>query len=134
MRVIRSAIIHCAYTKASMDIGAMEIRRWHIDDRGWSDIGYHYVIRRDGELENGRPVAHVGAHCKGHNRDSIGICLVGGMNDDGAPEFNFTADQFATLRHLKHSLDQQYHGIEWHGHREYSDKACPCFDVGQWFL
>jgi N-acetylmuramoyl-L-alanine amidase len=82
-------VVHCAATKASMDIGAKEIRRWH-KDRGWDDIGYHYVIRRNGDVEIGRPENAVGAHVAGKNSTSVGICLVGGIDDAGKPKANFT--------------------------------------------
>ena len=72
-----------------MDIGVKEIRKWHVDENKWSDIGYHDVIRRNGAIETGRPLEKPGAHAKGHNQNAIGICLVGGKADDGGPEFNF---------------------------------------------
>lgn len=105
MRTIDSIIIHCAYTPPGMDIGATEIRRWHVEERGWKDIGYHYVVRRDGDVEPGRDldgdgdvVEEVGAHAAGHNAHSIGICLVGGRaEDDQAPDCNFTPAQWSSL-------------------------------------
>ena len=78
-----SIIIHCAATKKSMDIGYKEIREWHVDQNGWDDVGYHYIIRRNGKLEKGRPEEYSGAHAPSHNSRSIGICLVGGMAKDG---------------------------------------------------
>lgn len=92
-------VVHCAATKARMDIGAAEIRRWH-KEKGWADIGYHYVIRRNGVLEVGRDESTVGAHAVGHNARSIGICLVGGIDEQGHAENNFTPAQFAALRRL----------------------------------
>ncbi len=71
-------VVHCSATKPSQDVGASEIRQWYLD-RGLSNIGYHLVIRRDGPVENGRPLSNVGAHVRGYNRVSIGICLSGGM-------------------------------------------------------
>lgn len=128
-RTIRRAIVHCSYTPPEMDIGANEIRRWH-KDRGWTDIGYHFVIRRDGTLEAGRPIARRGAHARGHNDDSVGICLVGGQNAaKTGPDCNFTLKQYESLRVLKNTLEEQ-HTLTWHGHREFSSKSCPCFDVG----
>jgi hypothetical protein len=74
-------VLHCSATRASqVNIGAKDIRRWH-KDKGWADIGYHYVIKRDGTLEKGRALDAVGAHVEGHNSDSVGVCLVGGLND-----------------------------------------------------
>ena len=132
MRTINEIIIHCSATKPSQDIGADEIKKWHVEGNGWKDIGYHFVIRRDGTLEEGRPLKKMGAHCKGHNRRSIGICLVGGIDDDGAAELNFTLEQFSTLTTLIIKLKSEYEIQELSGHNEYSSKACPCFDVKHW--
>lgn len=112
-----------------MDIGVDEIRRWHVDGNGWSDIGYHYVIRRSGELELGRPVAKMGAHAKGHNGDSIGICMVGGISENGDPDANFTAHQYHELEELNESLSRHFPITDTVGHRDISAKSCPCFDV-----
>ena len=89
MRKVNLLVIHCAATKPNMDIGRDEIDSWH-KARGWSGIGYHYVIRRDGRIESGRPVEQAGAHASGYNANSIGICLVGGINHNGKPEFQST--------------------------------------------
>lgn len=135
MREIKNLVVHCAATRASMDIGAEEIRKWHLA-RGFNDIGYHFVIRRDGELEWGRPVWKQGAHVRGHNRDSIGICLVGGLNDETfKPEDNFTDEQYATLRALLLDLSLKYPNAEVLGHRDFKGvrKACPCYDVIPWW-
>lgn len=134
MRRIDYIAVHCAATKPSMDIGASEIRKWH-RDRGWSDIGYHYVIRRDGSLEEGRPLERAGAHVKNYNTHSIGVCMVGGIDDAGNPENNFTDEQFDTLRMLLHHLHAQYPEAEILGHRDFPRvaKACPCFDVKEWW-
>ena len=131
MRRITKVIIHCAATKPSMDIGASEIKKWHLD-RGWKDIGYHYVIRRNGDIENGIAVSLAGSHTKGHNANSIGICLVGGINDKGEPESNFTKAQWATLERLVRVLKVDFPHATVHGHREFAAKACPSFDVQEW--
>jgi len=131
VRLITKVIIHCAATKPSMDIGASEIKKWHLD-RGWKDIGYHYVIRRNGDIENGIAVALAGSHTKGHNANSIGICLVGGINDKGEPESNFTKAQWATLERLVRVLKVDFPHATVHGHREFAAKACPSFDVQEW--
>ena len=91
-------VIHCAATKTSMDIGATEIKKWHVDDNGWDDIGYHYIIKRGGLVEVGRPEGFQGAHAPAANSKSIGVCLIGGMADDGGPENNFTLEQFLSLK------------------------------------
>jgi len=138
LREIDAVYIHAAYTPADMDVGVEEIRKWHVDPpprgRGWSDIGYHYVIRRDGTLETGRPVEIAGAHAYGHNTNSIGVCLVGGKKDNHA-QFNFTKGQMDTLRLLVEELvrDYQLQLTDVHGHNEVSSKECPCFDVQQYF-
>lgn len=126
-RDITRAIVHCSDTPAEMDIGAKEIREWHINDNKWQDIGYHFVIRRDGTIEKGRPVQEVGAHTYGENADSIGICLVGGK-----PCANFTFMQYRALIALKRTLEKTYF-LTWHGHRDFADKGCPMFDVNELF-
>lgn len=133
MRKINWLVIHTAATRPSMDIGAKEIRSWH-KAKGWSDIGYHYVIRRDGKVEKGRPDARVGAHVAGHNRDSIGICLVGGVNENLVPENNYTEAQWKALEELLHKLVQKYPEACVRGHRDFPgvSKACPCFDAEPW--
>ena len=128
MRLINEAIIHCSYTKPSMDIGFDEIDAWH-KARGWNGCGYHYIIRRNGDLENGRGIAKQGAHTSGHNAESIGICLVGGMLKNGGSDCNFTMAQYETLSILWSELGIKYPGIKLSAHRDYSDKECPCFDA-----
>jgi len=135
MRKIKGIIIHCSATKPSMDIGVDEITDWHVKGNGWSDIGYHYVIRRDGSLEIGRDIEKDGAHCKGHNKNTIGICLVGGVNDKGTPQDNFTPNQWYTLEHILENLvfkDYVEGSCYIKGHNEFSSKACPSFDVQEW--
>lgn len=129
MRQIKKIVVHCADTPASMNIGADEIRVWHVDGNGWKDIGYHYVIRRDGTLENGRPESDTGAHVAGHNADSIGICLVGGK-----PGANFTRQQWATLEKLVNGLTVKYPHAMVMGHRDLDPgKRCPTFDARAWW-
>lgn len=134
MRDIKKILVHCAATPPSMDIGADVIRGWHVNERGFQDIGYHYVIKRDGTLEPGRNIRIAGAHCRGHNFTSIGVCLVGGVNDDGKAEDNFTDAQKNTLRSLLDVLTVTFK-CEVHGHRDMRgvNKACPSFDVKEWF-
>jgi len=117
-----------------MDIGADIIRDWHVKGNRWADIGYHAVIRRNGELESGRPMSRAGAHVAGHNADSIGICLVGGVAADRrTPENNFTPEQMATLERVVKDLLRRYPGATVHGHNEFAAKACPSFDVQAWW-
>lgn len=134
MRRIDTIIIHCAATRPSMDVGAKEIRDWHVRGNGWSDIGYHYVIRRNGKLEAGRPLDKVGAHVAGHNTGSIGICLVGGVSqkDFTKAENNFTAAQWKTLEKLVRDLKSKFDIKAILGHNQLSGKACPSFSVPEW--
>ncbi len=130
MRNINEIILHCSANGPNSTIGAKEIRDYHVNVRKWKDIGYHYVIKRDGTLENGRPIEQVGAHCSYHNQNSIGICLVGGVARDGkTPEDNFTKAQFDTLAGLIASLRKKFPGATIHGHNEFANKACPVFSV-----
>lgn len=125
MRTIRRHIIHASATPNERDVDVTDIRRWHTA-KGWKDVGYHFVIRRNGVLENGRPVAEVGAHVQGHNSDSIGTCLVGA----GVSLSDFTPAQLKTLKELHQRLAIQYPGITLHGHREFTQsKTCPGFNI-----
>ena len=158
MRFIDKAIIHCADTYHNMDIGAADIRDWHMwpkdlkdgkvkyrrriynsreelpsdvrfkRGRGWTDIGYHYVIRRDGTLELGRPLRIMGAHCAGENRTSNGICFAGGRAGKGAPADNFTQEQMDAGLKLLQEIKSQFPEIEFYPHNAFSNKACPVFD------
>ena len=134
MRQIRYIVIHCAATFPHQDIGATEIRRWHIDGNKWSDIGYHYVIRRNGQVEPGRGHETVGAHVRGHNENSIGICLVGGLDPGVIPSANYTDEQWAALEFLVKGLTKQYPGAVVKGHRDFGAAVeCPCFDAIEWW-
>jgi N-acetyl-anhydromuramyl-L-alanine amidase AmpD len=134
MREITHIVVHCSATHPLQDIGAEDIEQWH-KKRGWRTIGYHAVIRRDGAMEDGRPIEDKGAHVKGHNANSIGICVVGGVNQGGQPDFNFTRDQMFTLEALIDSYKDEFPHATVCGHRDFEgvDKACPCFDVGAWY-
>ena len=131
-RHIDRIIIHCSYTRPSQDIGAEEITKWH-KDRGFDTIGYHYVITRDGLVELGRDVETAGAHARGYNRWSIGICLVGGMNEDNPrPEDNFEDIQRHSMVDLVAEIFSSIgRVVEVVGHRDLPGvkKDCPCFDV-----
>ena len=135
MRPITKIILHCSANGPSCTFGVKEIRRFHTmpvsqGGRGWSDIGYHYVIKRDGTLEEGRPLEKAGAHTTGYNAESIGICLVGGVESDGrTPDDNFTTAQFETLARLIESLRSRWPKATIHGHSEFANKACPVFSV-----
>lgn len=132
-RKIDGIIVHCAATKPNQDIGAKDIDRWH-RQRGWLMIGYHYVIKRDGTVETGRPIEKAGAHVEGHNANTIGICMAGGINNEGKAENNFTEAQFASLAKLVKELKAKYPTAFVKGHRDFtSKKECPSFDVGSWW-
>lgn len=136
MRDIRKIIIHCSYTRPNQDIDAATIRDWHVNGNGWRDIGYHYVIKRDGTVEKGRPDSQAGAHVAGQNSDSIGVCLVGGMHQERKePDCNFTDAQWHSLSTLVDELVDKYPQTQYNvsGHRDWDNgKACPCFDVKAW--
>lgn len=137
-------VIHCSATPPGMDIGADDIRRWHTDKppagRGWKDIAYAEVIRRNGVSEEGRdldpaiPAANeIGAHVLGYNDKSIGICLVGGVGENGDPENNFTPVQMLSLKRSLKFYKALFPEAEIVGHRDLDPgKACPSFDVGAW--
>jgi N-acetyl-anhydromuramyl-L-alanine amidase AmpD len=125
-------VVHCSATKPSMDIGLREIKRWHVDDNGWRDVGYHYIIRRNGEVELGRSNRDTGAHAAGYNHKSISLCMVGGMAEDNSAENNFTAQQWTALLDLVKQIKVDYPEANVIGHNEISNKECPSFDVQQW--
>ena len=126
-------VIHCAATKPSMDIGYDEIRKWHVEDNGWDDVGYHYIIKRDGTLQTGRDESMVGSHARQVNGTSLGICLVGGVNDNNDWENNFNDEQFETLKTIVLKLKDKYQIEKIIGHYEVDDvKKCPSFDVTEW--
>lgn len=128
-RLITEIIVHCTATAAGKDFTVDDIRRWH-RAQGWSDIGYHYVIYRDGSIHAGRPVDVTGAHCEGHNTHSIGVVYVGGMSRDmRRPSDTRTVAQVNAMERLLMELKRLYPQAKVYGHRDFSDKACPCFDV-----
>lgn len=136
MRKINDLIVHCAATYDTMDIGAKEIRKVHVDENGWKDIGYHFVIRRDGTVEKGRDVSVIGAHVLNHNANSIGICLAGGLSKkDGKTVncVNYTPEQYKSLYTLLLKLKSEYPHAGLHGHQDYANKFCPGFDVREWW-
>lgn len=134
MRKIERIIIHCSATPPLMNIGVNEIHSWH-KERGWKGCGYHYVIKRDGEVQKGRSVEEIGAHTKGFNVTSIGICLVGGVDEKGKAKDTKTKLQEESLKALLKELLLKYKGAEVLGHRDLDKaKECPSFDVKKWFL
>jgi len=130
VRAINKIVVHCSATREGHDISTDTIRDWHVNDRGWSDIGYHYVVELDGKLVVGRNIAKVGAHTKGHNANSIGICYVGGVESDGTtPKDTRTDSQKLSILNLITVLKSMYPNATVYGHRDFSTKACPSFDA-----
>ena len=130
MRKINKIIIHCSATPVGREVSVSNIRKWHLQ-RGFNDIGYHYVIHLDGKISVGRPIEKVGAHCAYENRGSIGICYVGGMTKDmKKPKDTRTQAQKDSLIKLMHELIYKYNkDMTIHGHNEYANKSCPCYNV-----
>jgi N-acetylmuramoyl-L-alanine amidase len=141
MRPINEIIVHCTATRPDWWAGkrtsekVAEIKRWHVQDRGWSDIGYHYLIDRDGTVANGRPIEKVGAHVAGHNTGTIGISLFGGHGSAETDQFadHYTPAQEAALRKLIADLRKRFGVLKITGHNQYAAKACPGFNVPDWF-
>lgn len=145
MRTITLIIIHCSATLLSSTYSFEQCRYDHIHHRGWKDIGYHYYVERDGSLHQGRPESMIGAHVKGHNRHSIGVCYEGGLDAHGHAADTRTPAQKATLKLLIEDLHRRYPNAIVLGHRDLSPdlngnglvepneylKQCPCFDVSQ---
>lgn len=141
-RPIAGIVVHCSATPEGRDVAAATIRTWHLA-KGWADIGYHFVIRLDGTIEAGRPLAKAGAHVEGHNARTIGICYVGGVDTAGKPKDTRTAAQKTALLTLLATLRRRFPTASIKGHRDYSPdrngngrvdpgewlKACPSFDA-----
>ena len=130
---INRVILHCSTTNEGTDVTAAMIRAWH-KDRGWSDIGYHYIVRLDGTVESGRPINKRGSHVRGHNKDSIGICYVGGLDSNGHAKNTMTAQQRRSIETLCRSLCTALNKpLTLHGHSEFTRKDCPSFKVSDTF-
>ena len=128
-RNIKEIIVHCSATPEGKDFTVADIKRWHLQ-RGFSDIGYHYVIYRDGSIHTGRDESIIGAHCTGHNTNSIGVCYIGGCVSNGkTPKDTRTTQQKQSLVKLLKELKTKYPQASIHGHRDFSSKACPSFDA-----
>lgn len=132
MRPINKIILHCSATKEGKNFTVKDIDEWH-RQRGFKCIGYHYVIYLDGTVHKGRDESEVGAHCSGHNSFSIGICYIGGLDVNGKPKDTRTDKQKAAIKSLVAELKQKYPYATIHGHNEFANKACPCFDVKKEF-
>lgn len=128
-RNIKEIIVHCSATAEGKHFTVEDIRKWHLQ-RGFSDIGYHYVIYRDGTIALGRNESLSGAHCTGHNSISIGVCYIGGLAADGkTPKDTRTDAQKKSLITLLKKLKMSYPKASIHSHKDFAAKACPCFDA-----
>lgn len=128
-RYINEIIVHCSATAEGKDFTVADIKKWHLA-RGFSDIGYHYVIYRDGSINKGRDESKIGAHCTGHNSHSIGVCYIGGCASDGkTPKDTRTAAQKATLVKLLKQLKAKYPRAKIYPHYKFAAKACPSFNA-----
>ena len=128
MRKINKIIIHCTATPEGRDFSVEQIDKWH-RAKGFDRIGYHYVIGRDGAVNAGRPLEMTGAHCQGHNADSVGVCYVGGVDASGRPKDTRTQSQREAMFKLIARLKESYPHATLHGHCEFAAKACPSFNV-----
>lgn len=128
MRSVNKIIIHCSATAEGREVTVKEIDAWH-RARGYNGIGYHYVIYLDGTIHVGRPEERVGAHCKGYNSESIGICYIGGLNKKGQPEDTRTPEQKESLLKILKELRLKYPQARIFGHRDFAPKDCPCFEA-----
>jgi len=135
MRHITDIIIHGTATPPSMHVDVDVVRRWHMS-RGWDDIGYHFLILRSGVIEDGRDLdkdgnifEEIGAHTYRYNKNSIGIALVGGVNEDRKIDVNYTANQYESLKVFLDTLLHRFPNAELNGHRRYANTECPYFDV-----
>jgi len=130
MREINKIIVHCSATREGENFDVAEIRKWHVEGRGWSDIGYHFYIDLYGEIHKGRDIAKIGAHCKGHNRNSIGICYCGGVEADGKiPKDTRNTEQKEALLAVLRTLKAMFPNAVIHSHNDFANKACPSFDA-----
>jgi N-acetyl-anhydromuramyl-L-alanine amidase AmpD len=141
MRPLNEIIVHCSATRPEWmerfptAKKVEEIRRWHMGaPNKWKDIGYHYLVDRNGTVVTGRPIEQVGSHVKGHNTGTIGVCLIGGHGSAETDQFaeHFTPAQDKALRHLLADLQHRYKIGKVTGHNSYAAKACPGFNVPKW--
>lgn len=132
-RYINEIIVHCTATKEGLNQTVEQIRKYHTAKppmgRGWSDIGYHYIIYLDGSIHEGRNINVAGAHCKYHNTNSIGIVYVGGLDAKGRAKDTRTQKQKESLLTLIKNLKKFYPNAKIYGHRDFANKDCPCFNA-----
>lgn len=128
MRTIDKIILHCSATKEGKEFDIRDIERWH-KERGFRCVGYHYVIKLDGTVQEGRKLEEIGAHVTGENAHSIGICYIGGLDAAGKAKDTRTDEQKESMYKLLRILHSKFPGASIHGHKEFANKECPCFDV-----
>lgn len=139
-RKIDKLIVHCSATPEGEDYTIEQIRQWHVEGNGWSDIGYHYVIDRYGNIHNGRPESVVGAHTTGQNATSIGICIIGGCPPRSVKDWKRkskdtrTPQQKLALVKLLKELKKKYPVAKIYGHRDFANKPCPSFDARREYM
>lgn len=127
MRAIKKIIVHCSATREGQDIGIDTIREWHVNDRGWSDIGYHYVIRRNGEIEKGRPDDIAGAHARGVNQTSIGVVWVGETQIDVLQE----KAMMSLIHFLMGKYNIKIENVLGHCEAVKTSKTCPNLNMNR---
>ncbi|WP_121756919.1 N-acetylmuramoyl-L-alanine amidase [Helicobacter felis] len=128
-KFIERIVIHCSDTPEGREHNAADIDRWH-KQRGFSRIGYHYVVKLNGSIEKGRADHEIGAHAKGYNTGSLGICYIGGRSKEGKPKDTRTPEQKQALKKLCAELASKHPEADFCGHRDLDKgKECPCFDV-----
>lgn len=126
MRTINKIIVHCSATPEGRHTTVEEIDLWH-KQNGWKGVGYHYIIYLDGSIHKGRDVEMTGAHCVGHNKDSIGVCYIGGCDRNMKAKDTRTPEQKEALIELLTRLKKRYPDAKIYGHRDFANKCCPCF-------
>lgn len=145
IRRIHGIVVHCSATVEGEDFDISDIDRWH-KKRGFNRVGYHFVIKLDGTIQTGRELSMIGAHVSGHNKNTIGICYIGGLDADKKAKDTRTDAQKESLRWLIRAIKAHMKGgqaLTVKGHRDYSPdrngngiidaserlKECPCFDA-----
>ena len=135
MRIINKIIVHSSATHEGKDFQPADIEKWHLE-RGFKEIGYHYVITLDGVIHTGRKITKAGAHCLGQNATSIGICYIGGVSSKYLkPKNTMTPEQEQSLYNFINMLKEKYNiaDSEIYGHKDFAKTACPSFDVKRWY-
>lgn len=130
LKEVKYLVVHCTATPLSQRVSVEDIDRWH-KAQGWSGIGYHWYVDRDGHIFPGRSEREAGAHVRGYNHCSIGICYEGGLDEQGNSADTRTPAQKAALLFIIKYLKQSYPNAIVLGHRDFPGvhKDCPCFDA-----